>query len=124
MDGYLDVEKALVECSMKVDNAIAMYENRGYKIVTNRKDYHVGVGKTLMCNENNEQFVLRTNFERFKDTIEWIDINLNVLNGNLEAVVNNRYRHIRGKSRDNRLTKTFNKLLRDTIVEDYPEVVI
>lgn len=120
----LFVEKVLVECSTNLESTIKLYENKGYKITTNRKDYDVGIGEVLMCNKNFTYVCLGSNFVRFKSAIERIDTYLNVINGNLEATGKHRCKRIRSKSRDNRLTKTFNKLLRDTIVEDYPEVVI
>lgn len=112
----LDINKELVACSTRQDDAVKDYEGSNYSVVSKRN------GIVVMSGTYGQNISLRSSLYFFKHKIDNIDLHLNVQKGNLTVSGKNRYRHT-GK-RDNQLTKLFNKVLRETLVRDYPEVFI
>jgi len=92
----VDIDSLLVVCSKEED------------VFGNKKGSHSS------C------VVFSSYFDDFQSCIDMIDMFLNIQKGN---VISNGF-FVTIKRRNNQLTKLFNKVLRETIVEDYPEVCI
>lgn len=105
----MDIDCKLIEASKSLEKDICAYEIQGYKVDYSNKKRN---GTVLVRKDGDNGYRLLSPFERMRNMIKQIDINLNILDGNLEAVGRHRYRRIQGRTRNNRLTKMFNKLIR------------
>ena len=114
----LNIDKELQRCSTIFEKKKQEQLIDGYKFNSISKN-----GYYIMSSPISKCICIRfnTSYSNFKQVIFKIDQYLNINKGNLE-ITDAGYVKLSRQSND--LTRKFNKLLRDTILEKYPEVAI
>ena len=104
-----------VENIIKTDNGTEV-DIDGLLVVCSKEEDVFGIKK----GSHSSCVAFSSHFAEFQIIIDMFDMFLNIQKGNV--IFNGFFVTI--KRRNNQLTKLFNKVLRETIVEDYPEVCI